>query len=216
METTITVVIRPSEEISKKILEVKKKTGVYYPNHEDSPPHITLYRCKLEQGAYNEVIRTLSEIKIYPTELTLSKLSFSEIPKRDYTFAYFDIVERDILQNIHETILNAVNPLRGDLVMNKDLERYKRGETTEEDFNLTKKYGFLYFMEKYNPHITIGTFPIGDMSKKNELVSELGELEGVKFKVDKIFVKYKTRTVPEENVVFESDTTEINLEKLDF
>jgi 2'-5' RNA ligase len=210
-ETSITIVFRPSVEISDEILKVKKEINVYYPDHEDSFPHITLYSCKFDESKYSELLNVLSNLKISPQEFTLSELTFSYIPKRNYTFVYFDVVERNKLQNIHEIVLNSINPLRGDLVRNKDVERYKKGAMTESEFAFTQKYGFLYFMEKYNPHITIGVFTKEDQYKENILKVNLKGLVGKKFIADKIFVKLKKRAILDEKVIFESETTEIKL-----
>lgn len=210
-ETTITILLRPSKEISDEILKVKKETNVYYPDHEDSLPHITLYGCKFEEGKYEELIDTLKKLKISQSNFTLTDLRFSEMPKKNYTFVAFDIIEKEKLQDIHETVLSAVNPLRGDLVRNKDIERYKNGKMTEEEFSFTKKYGFQYYMEKYRPHITIGVIETGDKYKENILKQKLMHLEGTTFVADKIFVKLKKRTIPDEKVIFESESTEISL-----
>lgn len=211
IETTLSVVIRPSEDIAQKILDVKKETSVSYPDHEDSFPHISLYFCNFNENNYADLINILKGAQIKSRKITLGDLDFTENKKRGYIFSSFSLVEMDELQKMHEQIVNLINPVRQGLVRYRDEERYKKGEMTEEDYDRTKKYGFQYFMDKYHPHITLGVIEKHESYRKELLKKKLGVLSGKTFIADSIFIRLKRRTVPEGDVVSKTDSVEISL-----
>lgn len=66
-------------------------------------------------------------------------------------------------------------------------------------------------MERYNPHITIGVIGTDDADTKKELIDSLGTLAGMSFMADRIYVRMKKKIVATQEVVFETETTEIPL-----
>ena len=61
---------------------MKKETGVYYPDYEDSSPHITLYMCRFDEVKYPELLRGLATLEIPKLSFTLSEPIFLEEEKR--------------------------------------------------------------------------------------------------------------------------------------
>src|ERR1035437_2676146 len=109
LESRISIVIRPPKNISDKIMEVKKETGVYYPGYEESFPHISLYHCKFEESKYPELLKIMSNFVSPTLNFTLTDLKFLVQPKRNSTFIYFNVLESEKLQKLHEQIVEIVN-----------------------------------------------------------------------------------------------------------
>jgi hypothetical protein len=211
IETTASIFFRPPDDLANKILEVKKLTGVYYPDHEESYPHVSIYSSALEDAKYETLIEAVRNIDSATFDVTMGPLRFKQHKQGDQIFVSFGFADESILKSLHEQVLAIANPLRNGLVRNKDISGYKEGKMTEEEWQATKKYGFRYYMEYYYPHITIGVIEKGDTEKESTLRKELGELEGASFRVEKILVKKSQRIVPDQVKVFESEITEIPL-----
>jgi hypothetical protein len=210
-ETTISIWVKLPEEISRLIMDIKKSTGVYYPDHEESLPHTNLYSAKFNEAKYPALLEALKDLDFPRFEARIGKLEFEEQPFRNYVFVSFSYTNPEQFIDLHQQVLGIANPFRGDLIRYKDVERYKNGKMTEEGWERTRKYGFQYFMEKYYPHITIGVVEVGDQEKSGVLKEKLKELEGKPFPVDKVSVKFKRKSLPDEKKVFESKITEIPL-----
>lgn len=210
-ETTISVTTYPPQEVSDFIMDIKKSTGVYYPDHEESLPHSTLYFCKFDESKYQTLMDDLQQIEVPAFEATIGELQFEEQPLKNNVFVSFNFKDPEKFADLHNKILAIANPLRGDLVRFKDIERYKNGKMSEEAWEGTQKNGFQYFRDKYYPHITVGSIEVNDQEKVQILKSKLKELEGKSFFVDKILLRLKRRTLPDEKVIFESEITEIAL-----
>jgi|SRR3989344_2448249 len=211
IETTMSIFTRSSAEVAEKMMTIKKSTNTYYPDHEESKPHSTLYFSRFDEEKYSELIEKLKKIDLKPFEVKIGKLRFIELPKRNSTFIALDFEDETKFRELHEKVLNIANPLRGGLIRHKDVERHESGQMSEEGWEATQRYGFQYFMENYKPHLTIGTIDIGDKEKEETLKREFNEFIGKTFMVDRIYVKFSRRTIPDQTKIFDSENTEIIL-----
>lgn len=211
VETKLAVLFYLSETMASSIQEIKNKTGVYYPDHASSVPHITLYSCKFDEAKYPELIEKLRSISMEPFYITIGDLSVTKHDKNNNMFVSFGFENIGKLQELHEKVLAIANPLRGDLVRDKDIERYKKGIFTDEEFSFIKEYGYQYVKKFFNSHITIGEVD----ENKPEIIEILKEgLEGIKSQevlVDKMSVKLSYSLIPENKKIKDSEVTEIFL-----
>ncbi len=209
IESVISIFIRPPQDVSSQIVEVKSVSGLSYPDHEDSLPHATLYSSKFDDRKYPELLRQLEAMNAEAFDVALGGLVLKKMPERNYIFCSLNFQDKTPLQQLHEKVLGITNPLRGDLIRQKDIERFQNGKMSPEGWLATQKYGFQYFMERYDPHITIGVLPMGNESRAEELKDQLKQLEGKAFNIDRMYVKLSTWTLPEQARVAESEITEI-------
>lgn len=213
IETRITIRIALPSDISEQIIKVKKKTGVYYPNAEDTIPHITLYACKFDESAYESLLNKLREVSQPSFALALSpvKTEIHNKYKEGNIFVYFGFEETDALEKLHQEVVSIANPLRGNLIRYKDIERFKKGLFSEEEFSFIEQYGYQYVGKNFNSHITIGEVEKEKAFLLEEVKEDLNILAGQTFRIDKFFVKLTKRIVPSEEKVFKSEITEIHL-----
>ena len=143
--------------------------------------------------------------------ITIGDLHVTKHDKNKNMFVSFGFQDTSKLQELHEKVLAVANPLRGDLIRDKDVERFKKGIFSEEEFSFIKEYGYQYVKKFFNSHITIGEVE----ESKPEILEILKEgLEGIKGQqilVDRISVKLSYSLVPENKKVRDSEVTEIVL-----
>ncbi len=211
IETKLAVLVYLPEAIAKSIQSIKDKTGVYYPDHESSVPHITLYSCKFDEAKYSELLEKLQVMSMEPFSITIGDLHVAKHDKNKNMFVSFGFEDIGKLQELHEKVLAIANPLRGDLIRDKDIERFEKGIFSEEEFSFIKEYGYQYVKKFFNSHITIGEVD----ENKPEILEILKEgLEGIKGQqvlVDRMSVKLSYSLVPENKKVRDSEVTEILL-----
>lgn len=213
-ETRLSIILKLPKDIADLILATKEKTGVYYPNHVTSIPHITLYACAFDEQQYPELVRQLAAIQIAPFEVTIGELSFTKHDKNNNTFVSFGFKNKGTLQELHEQVLAIANPLRGNLIRFKDAERSKKGIFSEEEFATIERYGYQYVNEHFNSHVTIGEVDEKDSGILETLKDALREIEGRTFLVDRFYAKHARTSLPDETKLFESEMTEILLKKI--
>src|SRR5581483_6132912 len=197
------------EKISSVIQNTKAQTGVSYPNHETATPHITIYSCKFDESKYPMLVERLRNVEKKTFSFRLGALSISQNSKSPNLFASIGVQEDKKLRELHEKILEIGNELRGDLIRDKDIRRFKDGKLSLEKFQIIKKYGSEYAKEHFNPHITIGEVEKGDNEKIVLLKNLLSSIEHATVQVDKIYLLFSQRTIPDEKKLRETIKVEI-------
>lgn len=211
IETRITILAYLPTDISDSIHNAKELTGVSYPNHETSVPHITLYSCKFDEHKFEDLIHELKELKLAAFSIKLSHLSLVANSKGKNLFASIGFQNSAPLQKIHEEVLRVANGLRGTLIREKDVDRFNKAIYSPEKFEHIKKYGYEYSKEYFDPHITLGEVNKDDTKKATELKKLLQVVEGAEIPVDRISVLLSQRYIPSEKKVKESQQIEIKL-----
>ncbi|SRR5258708_2203880 len=213
LESTISIFVKPTENIARKIMEIKRQVNTYYPDHEESSPHVSIYSCKFDEEKYSQLLEVLSHIDIPAFTAVIGPLVFKEMPKRNYTFVSLNFANAEAFVDLHKKVLAIANPLRGGLVRQKDINRHVNGEMSKEGWRATQEYGFQYFMERYLPHMTIGVTTIGDEGKATVLKGKLEQFENQTFPVAEFYIKLSRRSIPDETKIFESELTSIALRR---
>lgn len=61
------------------------------------------------------------------------------------------------ITDMHRQLLDALNPLRGNYIRSKDIERMKDDDYfNEKEWKMVEKYGFAYSGDLYQPHVSLG------------------------------------------------------------
>jgi 2'-5' RNA ligase len=211
IETTVSIQVRPPQEMSDLIMDAKRALDIYYPGYEDAPPHTTLYLTRFNEEKYSELLESLKRVDAPPFEAQINTLEFKERPLRDDVFVSLRYADPQQFIDLHTKVIEIANPLRENLIRYKDAERYKSGQKTEEEWTRIQRYGSQLCMEEYHPHITVGLMRSSDRERSLSLRERLQQLVGTSFMVDKIVVKLQRRSLPDETKIFESEITEIPL-----
>ena len=212
IENRIAILAYLPEDISLAIKGVKESLGVSYPNHETQTPHITLYSCKFSELKFLNLIEEIKSLHLRSFSLNLEKIKVEKNSKAsDNLFTSIGFHDETPLRELHEKIWPVANQLRGDLVREKDAERFRAGIYDQKKFDLIKKYGYEYVGENFKPHITLGEIKKGEEEKLDGLRRSLDSLEGKEVKINKISILLSTRQIPSEVKVKESVVVEIDL-----
>ncbi len=212
IENRIAILVYLPSDISSAIIDAKEEINISYPNHETQTPHITLYSCKFSESKFLTLVEEIKNLQLQPFTLKLDKMTVVEnvkVPTRLFTSIGFQ--DESPLRELHEKVWPVANRLRGDLVREKDIERFKAGIYTQEKFSHIEKYGYEYVGKTFEPHITLGEVEKGDSKKLEQLESLINPLSGKEFVVDRISVLLSTRLIPSEEKVKESEVIEIKL-----
>ena len=119
-------------------------------NHEDQYPHLSLYITKYPSRNINEIMRRIRKIaqRNKPFKLWLNARSCHSSGT-----IFIDAEMSDELYSLHERLLTELNPLRGGLYNEDELNL--PGMTEKHKQSLIN-YGMWAVKEDFVPHVSIG------------------------------------------------------------
>ncbi len=147
----IDVVLLPPEEIMNKAIEINKKL-VDDPiklNKESCLPHISLCMGTIEEKSLPKIKETIDKIASSFPKLSLT---INEINEEHTTF---DIEKTEILQKLHETVMEKLEPY---LSYNATTSMcFSPPHVVEKTLFWINNYREDSSFGKFHPHITLGT-----------------------------------------------------------
>jgi len=152
---TLNIVINPPKDIIKLAMKTSKKLGgEFVLDCKDYFPHITLYMSEFPEKNLVKIGKTLKN------SLENCK-SFKLIDtrkcggKRGYVYATY--MRDKNIASFQKKIVELLNPLRENLIRQKDLDRLQTYTKAEREN--VKRYGYRLAGRLYNPHLTLTKFP---------------------------------------------------------
>lgn len=149
----LNIVILPDESVSQTLIKWSEQIAsqfstAYTLNRIDKLPHFSLYSARYpikNQDAIEKQVRTIAAMtNSFP--ITLSGFSvFSG-------YLFYDAKKNKALMNLHNQIVDALNPLREGLIT--DNQRQLTGLSTEQQ-RAIEKFGYVSVGKLYMPHISI-------------------------------------------------------------
>lgn len=213
VENRVAVLVYLPEEVSAVVKEVKERTQTFYPNHETQAPHITLYSCKFDAAKFPELVQQIKNLSLKSFSIRLGEVVLTELNKGSKNlFASVGLEDESALHALHKQVVLVANRLRGNLIREKDIERFEKGIYSPELFSFIERYGYEHVGENFHPHITLGEVDSKDVEKADLLRTSLGSLAGKEVLINKMHILLSTRLVPSEKKVKESEVVEVDLE----
>ena len=160
----------PPKEISEKAIELSKAISssaeaYFVLDGINFYPHITIYPPEYPEGSITEVLEAVEKTS---GSLNSLKFKFKNIDSgQGYLGVAFEHSEE--IQQTHEKIVSALNPLREGRVRDKYVEYYM--EFNSGQLQNIEKYGYPGAMDLYNPHLTITR--LKDENKAKEILSTI-------------------------------------------
>ncbi len=171
--------IEIAEQMAKLSQEVSKKEDAYFAiDNLNFYPHITIYSPKYPKHnedkifkAIDELVKKFSSIKFIPNGINTNQ-------------GYIGIGAEysDEIKNIHEKIVEKLNPLREGHLRAKYANAYNM-QFSEEKLQNIQKYGYPDSMNFYHPHMTITRLKD---EKLAERVAKEIQISFKEFTIDKI------------------------------
>lgn len=182
--TTLNVVVLPSEAVSDTARRLSEGLAKQFPteftlNSTTFRPHITLYQGYFPNGNIDALTASLQEIAEDCKKFVLGMGEFYVSPGR---FVWWNTEKSSYIYGLHETILNAANPLREGLIAPATQQQLE--ELGERERENVIKTGLIYSGELYVPHVTLTR-----LTKASDMIpahQALGEREEGSFTIDKI------------------------------
>lgn len=144
----------PPREVSEKAIELSRAISnlvdtYFILDGVNFYPHITIYPPEYPEGNITKVLETVER-----TARSLNQLDF-KFKNLDSGQGYLGIAfeHSDEIQQAHEKLVSALNPLREGRVRDKYAECHM--EFNSEQLQNIEKYGHPDTMDLYNPHLTI-------------------------------------------------------------
>ncbi len=151
---TLIIAICPPKNILDSAIEASKKLrGDFVLDCKNFFPHITLYMTEFPE---KNLTKIKSSLKKYLRSYKVFKLIAAQKPdgKRGYVYATY-LLDKNI-SDFQDMIVEQLNPLRENLIRQKDLNRIET--YTPEEIKNVKKYGYRMSGKLYNPHLTLTKF----------------------------------------------------------
>jgi hypothetical protein len=167
------IVLLPSEAVQKKSIDLSTSlaqlNSMFCLGDSINIPHITLYMSEYPREALSALPSLLQGI--IPLH---SPIEMKTIKIQQSTNGYFDIeYERSSqLTLLHETIISALNPLRGAVIpFTKEMDSFSE----DEQYNI-RTWGYPHAHALYRPHVTITRFhTLQNIALLAEKISNLEE-----------------------------------------
>ena len=174
----------PPKEVGEKAIELSKVVGNQGDTHFildgiNFYPHITIYPPEYPEENISKVLEVVEKTS---GSLNSLKFKFKNIDSgQGYLGVAFEHSEE--IQQTHEKIVSALNPLREGRVRDKYVEYYM--EFNSGQLQNIEKYGYPGAMDLYNPHLTITR--LKDENEAKEILSTI-KWDILEFMVNKIGV----------------------------
>lgn len=179
----LNVIITPSEKVVNQVIEwsnliaCKYKTN-YILNKNNYLPHLSLYSARYPQENYKSLTTAVKKTadSFSPFTITLSVFSvFSG-------YIFFDADKNDKLQQLHENIVDSLNPLRNGHIT--DNQKTLTG-LTDMQKTAIETYGYVSVKERYMPYISLTS--LVNLNESKDVISLLPK-ETMSFTVTELAV----------------------------
>ena len=152
----VNIAVKPSELVAQQAIELSQKLSdksktYFVLDGQNYFPHLTIYSPEFPKNKLDGVLSTIESICATTKSF---ESPFLDIQSHD---GYVDVeVElNDSFQNLHEIIVEKLNPLREGHLREKYTVEANLAELTETQRQNIKKYGYPDVMEIYRPHLTL-------------------------------------------------------------
>jgi len=183
--TSLNIAILPDNRVTGLAISASQIVSVGYPtefvlDQETFIPHTTVFQAHFPKQNIPIVLERVASIAEHqaPFNLTLAERSISLD-----TFLWWNFLRSRVLQNLHDKVVKATNPLRQSLVL-PHLVRVTG--MTEEDRHDMTEFGSLKIGPRFSPHITITK--LSDPKDANDALLRSGLYRKESFGVAKIIV----------------------------
>lgn len=205
MEYVLSIRVLYPADINQKISEIQRKLGLFY-RAKFMTPGCTIGVFRLpESNALSsfDAFRDALTSKNIPTFLC----SFTEMIKKEKSeksLILLAMEKNEALQNIHNSVVEAIQPFRENLMREKDLRRIREAKLQENEIKKLKEFGYTYVFDLFEPHCTLGMVNIENFEKynsdpENELFGQIFNIPAIELELTKQIDTYE----PEEVIVKE-------------
>lgn len=152
----LNTVLKPPEKIAEKIIALSQEIGKnqaaeFILDGRNFFPHLTLYSPEYPLNRLNDVVE---KVKILAKQMPPIKMEYSGL-RSGQGFIVLDFALTPAIKEMHETIVNVLNPLREDHHKEKyDAPDYQM-RMSEEQKNNINKYGYADAISLYRPHLSV-------------------------------------------------------------
>lgn len=124
-------------------------------------PHLTVF-----MGLFPDYSPVQAAMQVVNAEFFPISLEFSKIRLSSDGYVFWDAVNHEKLQALHEKVVEKLNPLRQGLTRDKFL--LEKEKFTHAERENIEKYGFPWVMNLFMPHLTLGRLPTNHIESKTE------------------------------------------------
>lgn len=140
-----------AESVAKLSRKISEKEDVHFViDNKNFFPHITIYSPDYPKQDSDKVFDIIEELS-----KNLSSIKFKTkkiLANQGFLGIEFDYSKE--MKYIHESIVRALNPLRGGHILKKYIDAYDMNFSEDKKINI-QKYGYPNSMNFYHPHMTI-------------------------------------------------------------
>lgn len=150
----LNTVFIPPREVGEKAIELSRAignlAGTYFVlDGVNFYPHITIYPPEYPE---ENIVKVLGTVERVARSLNRLEFKFKNLDSgQGYLGMAFE--HSDEIQQAHEKLVSALNPLREGRIRDKYAEYHM--EFNSEQLQNIEKYGYPGAMDLYNPHLTI-------------------------------------------------------------
>ncbi len=124
-------------------------------------PHLTVF-----MGLFPDYSPVQAAMQVVNAEFFPISLEFSKIRLSSDGYVFWDAVNHEKLQALHEKVVEKLNPLRQGFTRDKFL--LEKEKFTHAERENIEKYGFPWVMNLFMPHLTLGRLPTNHIEATTE------------------------------------------------
>ncbi|MBI4133568.1 2'-5' RNA ligase family protein [Candidatus Uhrbacteria bacterium] len=147
------IALYPPADISRRAIAVsrtlKERGGLFALDGERCVPHITLYFAEIPLQSVPQVKQVLSRCAKHTEPFRLSSLAYHQ---DESGYVHVACKKSPAIQKLQQEIIEAINPLRQELLLPKDMARMH--ELPKAQQRNLQRYGFRSVGKQFSPHLT--------------------------------------------------------------
>jgi|SRR5579872_1234300 len=157
--------IPPDQVLDQAVLlsrQIASENDAYFIlNQRDYLGHITIYSPEYAEEQTDNVIKALEELSksFQPINFKFLKLASRQ------GYIGIEYKRTSEIQDVHEKLVNTLNPLRQGLVRDKYKNQDYKMNFSKEQIDNIEQYGYPDAMKLYKPHLTITRLKNEDVAK---------------------------------------------------
>ncbi len=174
------IVLFPPKEVEDEAIRLSQLVANNFPaefvlSGKKLYPHLTLYQLEIPDKNLSTVKKVL--LKLFKKAVTAQ---FQNYFGSENGFISWDCGINENLRYLHKKIIQALNPLRGGLVL--PVKKLKYDFLTDNHFRQIREYGSSGLLEYFHPHITITRIKNGKDYQKAMKILPYKRILSVEFK----------------------------------
>jgi len=178
------IVVLPDENVREQVMDWSRRISDAFETDfnlgDKYIPHMTIYQTAYPEKNYESILSTLENVS---SELSPFEVEFNAFSPL-FGFVFLDAVKTAELVNLHNTVVDELNPLREGNLFSEDIERLKDPNFPADFKESLRTYGFKA-KDMYSPHITLTR--LKNYDETESAISELN-IKPLKFEVNMLYL----------------------------